>query len=65
MSEMNRVYVNAITHELYIDKGTQTTVIKLPKDIDTAELAEILQSKTVVALIDAIVKGSDRHGRGA
>lgn len=55
-----KVYYNAITRELYADyPAGKTRTIPLPVDIDAAELAYVLQSDILRAVIAAMDKGAD------
>ncbi|WP_317935999.1 hypothetical protein [Sporosarcina aquimarina] len=59
---MPKIYWNNVTSEIYADYPSgRTRTIPLPDDIDTTELAYVLQSDTLRAVIDALDRGRQRE----
>lgn len=50
------VYYNATTNEIYIDKGSKTTTVKLPEGTSDIEVAYVLQCQTTQAIIEQLLK---------
>lgn len=55
---MISVHYSAVSRQVFIDEGTKTTVIDLPDDLDSAEIASVLQSDTMRAIVAAIVQNN-------
>ncbi|MGN7409851.1 hypothetical protein [Sporosarcina sp. SAFN-010] len=54
---MSRVYYNAGTRQIYVDKpGGKTITLDLPEDLDPIDIAYTIQSDTLRAVIDALTK---------
>ena len=60
---MPKIYYNAGTRQIYVDKpGGQTVTIDLPEGLDPAEIAYTVQSDTMRAVIEALTGGAgDEH----
>jgi len=46
------IYYNAVNKSIYIDHADRITTIELPADIDPIEVAYVLQSDTLRAVIE-------------
>lgn len=57
---MIKIHHSATARQIYIDEGSRTTAIDLPPDIDATELAYVLQSDTLLAIVKAL---SNKEGR--
>lgn len=49
------VHFSQTANTVFIDEGTRTTAIELPSGLDPAEVAQVLQSKTLTAIVAALV----------
>lgn len=54
------VHYSATSRTVYIDENTRVTAINLPADLDPVEVAQVLQSNTLRAIIAALIeKGNE------
>lgn len=54
---MTNVYFNKGTNQLLIDKDFGTTItLDMPADLDPHDMAYLLHSDAVIAIIDALTK---------
>lgn len=49
------VYYNETTNEIYIDKGSQTTTVSLPRDIKPMEVDNVLHGDALKVIIDQLI----------
>ncbi len=54
MTKLN-VYYNAVTHAINIDRGSQITEIKMPKDVTAIEVTRMITSEAFKPTIDGII----------
>ncbi|MEK4085137.1 hypothetical protein [Psychrobacillus sp. FSL K6-1415] len=50
-----KVYYNAVTNSIYIDKGPQITEIKMPANVSATEVVQFITSSAFAPTIDGII----------